>query len=308
MPSIARCALVLAASLVLALAGPASVAVAGSFDPSSSVLEVQIGSGPRVVFPMDTATVTLGSGPFGDEILFIAPSATVFGPSTSFFSGLLPLSVGNATVAPADPVTPFLLGDGVTNNTPFLNQSFTGFGATTFPIMLGEVRLETPSGDAVVVALPVAGGANRLSASCGNGPCTFGRLHTAPAAITGVSTPRIQVDGSLTGAALTLEPTAAQTVKVFTTGGGFTSTGAGPTDRISTVTVAGSNDLAGPSNSGSVVLVTPVRIDTGPIGGILPGMIRTRLSFVPEPESLLLQLAGVAGLLLVGRWKRQQRR
>lgn len=76
---------------------------------------------------------------------------------------------------------------------------------------------------------------------------------------------------------------------------------------VHTVTLSGSNQLLSAASGGAVTLVAPVRIDTSAfILGRVPGAAEMRLTFVPEPGTLLLLMGGALGLLALGR--RQMRR
>jgi hypothetical protein len=108
---------------------------------------------------------------------------------------------------------------------------------------------------------------------------------------------------AVTGLGITLEPTSMEVVKTFTTGGGFvTSNPTGQLETRATVTISGTNSLASASQAGQVTLVSPLRIDTGPLNvGNIPGKVKTTFVFAPEPGTLLLLASGAAGLVLIGR-------
>jgi len=300
-----------AALLVLGLAVVTTPALAGEFDPGNSSLELQIGSGPTVVVPASGSDIQLST--FGQGNTSVLITGTVFGggpfgPSTSLFGGLPPVS--SVVVSSLFAITGAEFQDQVMNQTPFLDNIGTGFGLQgSIPALSGTAFISFGDRPSASFFASV-GSVDRTQFACGGNTCTVGRLHTGSAVITGIQTPRVSVPGKGTGAILTLDPTVADQVRLFTTGGGFTSTGAGDTDFLSTVTVAGSA-----SGLGTMAMVAPVRISmVAPIrirteGNFsLPGELRMNLSFVPEPETLLLQLSAAAGLLLVGRWKARNRR
>jgi hypothetical protein len=67
--------------------------------------------------------------------------------------------------------------------------------------------------------------------------------------------------------------------------------------------VAGSNNLTA-GGGGTITLVTGINVLTN-IAGQFPAFAFLTMSFAPEPGSLLLLLAGAAGLVAVGRSKRR---
>lgn len=294
--------------LALLVAAFATPALAGQLDAANSSLELQIGTGPRVVVPASGDGVSLstfGEGQTSAVVTGTVFAGTGFGPSTSLFAGLPPVS--SVFVSSVADVTGAEFRSGVLNQTPFQNATVDGFGLQgVVPAFSGTAFASFADRSSATLFLSV-GSVNRTTFPCGVGNvCTVGRLHTGTAVITGIQTPRVEVDG-ITGAILTLNPDAEAVVKVFTTGGGFTSTAAGATSFLSTVSVAGS--VVGPAMEAPsvVTMVAPIRITTEGTFS-LPGQLRVNLSFVPEPETLLLQLSAAAGLLLVGRWKARSRR
>ena len=84
-------------------------------------------------------------------------------------------------------------------------------------------------------------------------------------------------------------------------GGFLTSNTTGQLSTVATVTIAGSNNVTG-TGVGQVTLVSPLRIDTGPLNvGNIPGIVSQTFVFVPEPGTLLLLASGAAGLVMIGR-------
>ena len=48
-------------------------------------------------------------------------------------------------------------------------------------------------------------------------------------------------------------------------------------------------------------MIAPLRIDTAAIAGRIPGSATIKLSFVPEPGTVLLLVSGAVGLVVIGR-------
>jgi hypothetical protein len=63
----------------------------------------------------------------------------------------------------------------------------------------------------------------------------------------------------------------------------------------------GSNSLTSGNGAGSVTLVTPVRVNVGAIGQILPLFGIAHLEFVPEPAEMLMLAAGALVFAAYGR-------
>jgi hypothetical protein len=125
--------------------------------------------------------------------------------------------------------------------------------------------------------------------------------------ITGVTTNIIQMPdrGFITGVGVTLAPAATEEVRTYTTQGGFiTDNTGGVLLTLGTVTVQGTNSLGSASQAGMVTLVSPQRVNTGPLGvGNIPGLTKKKFVFVdvPEPGTVLLLVSGAAGLIFIGR-------
>ena len=140
-----------------------------------------------------------------------------------------------------------------------------------------------------------------------NGPFLTGK-----AVITGVATNLIQMparaDGPIQGVGVTLRPAGTEEVRTFTTGLGFvTSNPTGTLLKIATVVVSGSNALQSASASGTVTLISPMRVDTGPLVGVIPGLLIKKFAFIPEPASALLLISGAAGLVFIGHRRRNKK-
>ncbi len=70
-----------------------------------------------------------------------------------------------------------------------------------------------------------------------------------------------------------------------------------------TVTISGTNSLASGAStqSGTVTVIVPLRIDPGAIAGRIPGAATIYMEFVPERGTVLLLVAGAVGLAVIGR-------
>ena len=225
-----------------------------------------------------TLTVTNNAGSFTAS--FSAPNSvggnlTVSDPNKTPFSG---------TICPTG-----CLGGTETMNGQFVLQALGN--ALPFALTMAGIGGTgvLPLGTAAIVAT--------------GGPFVTGKIR-----MTGITTNVIQVSGTAgprTGPGFVLGRTHSETVKTFTVGGGWLSTN--PSNAIktlATVTISGTNNLASASQSGTVTLVSPLRIQTGPLNvGTLPGIIRKKFVFgdVPEPGTMLLLVSGAAGLIFIGR-------
>ncbi len=76
------------------------------------------------------------------------------------------------------------------------------------------------------------------------------------------------------------------------------TTVAGATQTPTVATVAGTNNLVG--GVGQITFISPVLIRTN-LAGDLPTVVALTLNFVPEPGTLMLIGAGIAGLAAYGR-------
>ena len=153
------------------------------------------------------------------------------------------------------------------------------------------------------------GGTETLMVTGTQGPATIaatgGPFVTGKVRITNITSNVVQLPGRVpiaTGPAVLLGATSMEEVRTFTTMGGFlTSNTTGQLSTVATVTIAGSNNVTG-TGVGQVTLVSPLRIDTGPLNvGNIPGIVSQTFVFVPEPGTLLLLASGAAGLVMLGR-------
>jgi hypothetical protein len=98
-----------------------------------------------------------------------------------------------------------------------------------------------------------------------------------------------------------------QTVRhTLSTGGGYVSVSGGLPLEAHTVTFQGTNQLLSESRDGTVTLVAPMRVNSSPaVSGRQPGTGWLKITFVPEPGTMLLLVAGAIGLTVAGRRKRR---
>jgi hypothetical protein len=196
------------------------------------------------------------------------------------------------------------------------NSNQTVYSGTICPTgCLGGT--ETVSGQTVVkTALGSAAFDNNIMGIGGTGTimvttmgtiaATGGPFVTGKIRITNITSNVVQLPNRspvVSGPAMLMGATSMEEVKTFTTMGGFiTSMVGGQLETVATVTISGTNQLASASSAGQVTLVSPLRIDTGPLGvGNIPGVVSKTFVFVPEPGTLLLLASGAAGLVVIGR-------
>lgn len=158
--------------------------------------------------------------------------------------------------------------------------------------------LSVVGGNGATDNLPIGG--NQIVA-------TGGPFLTGKAKITNITTNVLFIPGRpATGVGVTLQlnPTEQASAQTFTTNGGVVQTNPGATnlEQRATVTMEGTNTLASASAGGMVTLISPLRIQTGPLGvGNIPGVFVKKFTFVPEPGTMLLLASGAAGLVFIAR-------
>jgi hypothetical protein len=289
--------------------------MAGEFVPASSTIAVRFGGLPPITFNANTGSEPLVGltdqpvAPFG-HFVGVANSvwSTVnFGPGTSLFTGVPVIS--NLKVSAVNDFG--ALADGFTTGPNPMSNGAKGAIGPTFG---GHIRL---SGQTVINALgvkvPVA--VNKVGGNFGETTtatifalftiiATNGPFVTTDLKITGVTSNLISVParaGQKTGVGFTLEPNTTEFVRTFNTTGGFQSLSGGFAAENHTVSVSGTNTLASGSKAGSVTVVAPLRIDVDTISGIIPGYVKIKMQFVPEPGTMLLLVSGAVGLAVIGR-------
>ena len=308
--------LIAALSLVL---GMATTVQAGTFQPGISDLDVRLGALPPLSLRGNNGTVaTLAT----DGSLLNAAAGiwtTVnFQTGTALFTGvpgLLDLfwTINNRKVTG-------------TTNIVRVNPIGTGtldafgFAATSQGAGLGLVRLQIIQGVLSIPISAVAGGRELNTNSTMGGFTVFQNFplignitNTGAPYITGMANitalnqniihVATGVRASTTGIAFTLLPTTKEptipltSMVTFPTPGGtsmVTVTFTNPT-----APVTGSKQTT--SGTGTITLVTPVRVITELSTGNSPSATYYTYRFVPEPGSLLLIGSGVVGLAILGR-------
>jgi hypothetical protein len=308
--------LLLAAGLVL---GIASTAKAGVFVPESSTIDVIFGGLPAISFAASPGTEGLvgmtdqTTPPFGH---FVGVGNSVwstvnFGPGTSLFTGV-PL-ISNLKLTAANDFGH--VADGFTTPSNPMSNGAKGQIGPTFG---GHIRM---SGVAVIQALGVKApvSVNHVGGLMGETTtvtllgglvdisATAGPFVTQSLVITQVTSNLISIPArpaaSRTGVGFTLQPATDEFVRTFNTTGGFQSLNiSGPLAAENhTVTISGTNNLASGSKAGMVTVVSPLRIDTHAVAGVIPGLVRLKFNFVPEPGTMLLLVSGAVGLAVIGR-------
>lgn len=308
----------LSASLLLLL-GLAGTATAGTFVPGESPMSVKFGGLSTIEFNALPGTESLVG--LGDQL--VAPflhgagaantvwSTINFGPGTSLFTGV-PL-ISNLKVTARNDAG-FLQDGFTTGPNPMSNGAMGPIG----PTFGGHIRL---SGQTVILALGASVPVNVAHVGGAFGETTTatilalativatnGPFVTQSLVITAVTSNLISIPGrppgQRTGVGFTLDPQLTPTnefVRTFNTTGGFQSISSGKAAENHTVTISGTNNLASGSKAGSVTVVAPLRIDVDTIAGVIPGFVKIKMAFVPEPGTMLLLVSGAVGLAVIGR-------
>jgi len=296
--------LIWSAGLLLAVAGTVQ---AGIFDPEGSFSYSQASGLPGMTTHPNPGTygmVTLVDNGMGGHDLAVQASVwnTVNNTAgTSIYTGVpLVTNIGNTFVNAA-----------ATYQSGFTHTNFRGDGSVIGPYLGGVAPLNGRQvvwafgSPAFAIDLKVVGGtpgitdtATLLGISI---HVTGGPYVTGSITMTGITTNVITVN-SVTGVGVTLQPAPGVSRRVLSTGGGFVTTNGGLPVEQHTVTLMGSNNLLSASESGTVTLISPLRVDTTEqISGRYPSWVSTTYKFVPEPGALLLLVTGAVGLIVVGR-------
>ncbi len=319
MHSMLRRALVLLAAFAVVVT-TAGTAAAGGFSAPESSYIFRLGGLPPITVVgtyQNGGYATLSNNGGAHDI---SESAGIFStvgntPGTSLFTGvalitdLIVTAANLSGTATASFTAPNSVGGNLTNT----NQ--TVYSGTICPTgcLGGNIGV---TGQTIVkiagVEIPFQndilgiGGTGTIMIGPATIAATGGPWVTGKIRITNVTSNVVQLPNRSpveTGLPFTLAPSSMEVVKTFTISGGFvTSNPTGQLKTVATVTISGTNNLASASNAGSVTLVTPLRIDTGPLNvGNIPGAVEQRFVFAPEPGTLLLLASGAAGLVLIGR-------
>jgi hypothetical protein len=275
--------LLLVAAMGIAVAGTASAA---TFDAANSSLTIRRSGLPPVGAAGNPGGAVSSSGPVVTE--FASPTKA-FGPvnidlADSLFTGVpqivdlrlsgldKPAGTGNAVLTAAGGP-----GGGFGGIAPLSGNSTICVFSCAFGIQ-------------VQVPLTVVGAGGVLFSTALGAPLTVANLAsgwtTGAAVISGINTELVSFGGN----------TCAPVTCPVTTLANGTGIGVYATQ----VTLSGTNNLNG-TGAGSITLVTPVL--TNSVAGALPLFAIQTLVFTPEPGTLLLLGAGVAGLAVVGRRK-----
>jgi hypothetical protein len=177
-----------------------------------------------------------------------------------------------------------------------------GFPVTTVvtTIPFNSSVVGATSGGKAVLSITQIPGVDDIVLTLHGGPFV-----TGPAVITNVTTPQVEIFGGprdgMRGAVFSLEPTSGEVVVPVMTGN--------TPVMQHTVTVQGTNNLVSATASGTITLVSPMRIDSTQGANIirLPGMVKTRFVFIPEPELNLLAATAIGILSLIGRSRMKKR-
>lgn len=224
--------------------------------------------------------------------LFLTASNNA-GNLTAAFTATNPIGGGRAT-ASSTPFSNTICPTGCLGGTETYNgQMVLSAVGTLLPFPLTMVGIggtgALPIGQAAVIA-------------------TGGPFVTGKVIMTGITENIIRVTGTAgfrTGPGVLQRRLTSENVKTFTTANGFASTNPGnPLKTVHTITMTGTNGLASASAAGTVTLISPLRIQTGPLNvGTLPAIARKKFVFgnVPEPGTMLLLVSGAAGLVFIGR-------
>ena len=298
--------IVLIAAAALLVAGAAQSSV---FDPEDSFLGVLVGGLAGTPINGDvTKTGTTLSGGSGAEVVTL--EAALFDteandPGTALFTGTplitnLFLTVQNQ-VGTFDHSHPGGLFQGNGWGVGSLGGSSAIIGRSIIEILGGAITAPIP--------LSVVGVGGQATAVIGALTATVfvdGAVWaTGSVKITGIATNVISIINNAggrigaTGVGFTLHPSVDENNIVLTENG------------VTMVTISGTTNFSNtsdPDGVNQVTLISPVYIDASSLTGNppIPGAGKITLRFVPEPGTILLLGAAVAGLLAVGR-KRMKR-
>jgi hypothetical protein len=305
------------AGLLLGITGSAQ---AGDMDDHNSTLGLIIGALPSV-----TISATPGTGgPSPPGLVLLSDSSLLgfsvghnilvqssiwstinFGPGTSLFTGVPLVSNLKFTVHNR----PGVLQDGFNGGTNSMGGGHPIGPAFGGVLRLRGVTIVSALAGAILLPVPldhVGGliGETTMATLIGNNlTATNGPFMTDTWKITGITTNIITIPAraGVQGVGFTLQATVNETAMTFSTNGGFVSISGGNPDVNHMVTITGTNSLLSGSKAGMVTVIAPLRIQTGTIANTIPGSATIKLTFVPEPGTMLLLVSGAVGLAVIGR-------
>jgi hypothetical protein len=321
------------ACLILIASSAANATVFSNLnaDPDANISTIKISGLAAIVIPR--------TGPGGASLSATKPPFTLFidqsvwatssyGPGTSLFTGVPFISnliitfVGgqmfqtansSSTMQPstrpagapwsntsvANPVGPGAITGMIAYGTPIKGQGILGL---TLGTKMPVIELLDVGRKPVATATAKIGTPALVTIDITMGPWFRNSI-----TMTNLTTNYVQLParnpGEQTGLAFTLNPSTAEEVKTFTVGGNFVTSY--PDNELlvaSEVQLVGTLNFPSTLNgTGTISLVTPLRMVTGEVAGTIPGFARMKFSFVPEPRLLLLMVSGAIGLILFGR-------
>ena len=254
-------------------------------------------------------SVTLTDEGMGDHKITDTASVWVttdFSAGTAFYTGIPTITNVKITVANKSgdlhdgwgPV-PNPIDGGSTCDPNDINATcFGGYEPLVGQAVIGALGLQIPI-DLNPVGW-IAGGTATAVVLNNNFTITGMSFVTGTVRITGISTNLVVTGhdgGTKTGAIFTMNLTPDQH------GQAVNVTVEGVVQEIQTVTVNGTNSLssAASTQDSMVTLISPIRVNTGGIVGRIPALAKKKISFVPEPGTMLLLVSGAVGLAVVGR-------
>jgi hypothetical protein len=285
----------------------AAAVQAGTFVPEDSSMSFRLSGMSESLIAARPGTQgqvgLVDNGMGGHDLVLGATvwSTVNYGRGTSLYTGL-PV-IGDIRITMKNPAATFQSGYSYTN--------YAGDGGVKGPHLgavaplSGSLVVWALARPALVVDIGLLGGVPGtavyptllgISMSVTGGPWA-----TGPLTIAGITTNVISVNG-VTGVGITLQaPTGVPRI-TLSTRGGFVSTNNGLPVEAHTVTISGLNNLVSASQSGTVTLAAPMRINTTPsVAGRIATAGKLTFSFVPEPGTMLLLISGTVALLVIGR-------
>jgi hypothetical protein len=320
------------ATLTLMIGSVANATVFSTLnaDPEASRSGTKLGTLAGITIPRSgtgTAWLSATKPPFDLFVQAQIWQTTSFGPGTSLYTGVPFISNILVTLANGQL---FQTADSSSTKLPSTRPSGAVWNNGTVPnpvgpgIISGMIAYATGSGQGrlgltIGTVMPVlnlskAGKKPVATTTVKIGTpaivtidATFGPYHLGSLTMTNITTNYIQMPGRAlgeqTGVGFTLNPSTYEEVRTMTVGGNFiTSFPDNALLEATQVVVQGTLNFPSSLNgTGTITLVTPVRLVTGEVAGTVPAFGRLKFSFVPEPGVALLLVSGAVGLVLFGR-------